>query len=173
MKMFNWLYFVLMAALLIPSGLYASVLTAKRDKVSVFEKPSKKANVLKVLKKGDEIEAMERKGMYWRVKVEKAEGYVSVLKVKRKPAGVNSLSKAIRAAAQQARSEDGVTKARARSAVMGVRGLSDSDTVSSAGNVSPNTRIIYEMEDRNTSEKDLEDLGNLIYAEVEMRVNKR
>lgn len=155
------------------SASFAAMVEAKKDAVSVYATPSKKGNVLKTLKKGEALEAIERKGMYWKVELDKGQGYVSVLRVKRKPGSANSLSNAIRKAAQASRDEDGETKARARSAVMGVRGLSDSDTVASAGNVSPNTRVIYDMEDRVVTDQKLEELGDLIYAEVERRVERK
>jgi hypothetical protein len=151
----------------------ASVVAAKKDDVSVLKDASRKASVLTKLKKGEELQAIERKGMYWKVKYEAGEGYVSVLKVRRKASGSKSLSKAIRAAAQQARTTDEVQGTRARSAVMGVRGLSDSDTVASAGNVSPNLRVIYQMEDDVVSDAQIEELGDAIFSEVEKRAETR
>lgn len=152
--------------------LNASVISAKKDSVEVLKDASKSAAVLGKLKKGDELEAVERKGMYWKVKYESTEGYVSVLNVTRVSSGTKSLSKAIRAAAQQSRTTDEVQGSRARSAVMGVRGLSDSDSVASAGNVSPNIRVIYAMEDLVVPQEKIEELGNLIFKEVEYRADK-
>ena len=50
---------------------------------------------------------------------------------------------------------------------MGVRGLAQDEDTEFAGNVKPNLRAVYFMEDAFVSEKQLEGLGDLVFAEIE------
>ena len=93
------------------------------------------------------MEASGRKGMYWKVKVGKEQGFVSVLTMKRM-ASKKNLSDVIRKAARDSREKGENASIRSRSAVMGVRGLDASDQVAAAGNVKPDLRAVYRMEDR-------------------------
>ncbi len=149
----------------------AGSVIAKKDNVPVLAAPSAGAKVIKTLKKDEDIPANERKGMFWEVKVGAQTGYVSMMAVNRKADGpASSLSKAIRAAAQEGRDTEASASARSRSAVMGVRGLSESDKTANAGNVPPNLRLVYQMEDRQVSRKNLDALASAVNSEIEKKV---
>ena len=150
---------------------FAGKVAAKKDGVKVYSKASKKSDVLKTLKKGEDIETKERKGMYWQVAVSSSQkGYVSVLKVKKTEKSASVLGAALKSAVEQGRDEDDSSNVRARSAVMGVRGLDETNSTANAGNVKPNLRMVYAMEDITLSAKDLDSLGDSVFAEIEKKV---
>ena len=157
------------------SDLYARQLVPKKKGVKVYETASRKGTVLKELSKSDSIEELGRSGMFWKVKLENGkEGYVSVMKVKRKPSQKSGeFSTALRKAIQQGRSADDASNVRNRSAVMGVRGLDESDDTAFAGNVKPNPRLVVAMENLNIDPKSIEKIGNLVEREIEFKLNKR
>ena len=64
---------------------------------------------------------------------------------------------------------DTVTNSRQRSTVMGVRGLDENERISSAGHVSPNLRLVNNMEKISILENDLENLEEQIHAELEKK----
>ena len=142
---------------------------AKRNGVKVTKEAKKSSSVVTTLKKGDTLEAIERKGLYWQVKTSGGEsGFVSVLKVKRMAGSGGGIAQAIRAASEDGRSDgDEVENTRTRSAVMGVRGLDESDETQYAGNAKPNLRLVYQMEDHHVSKKSIERLENLVMKELE------
>jgi hypothetical protein len=143
---------------------------ARNNGVKVFSEATNKSSVLKTLKKGDALTSVERKGMFWQVKLDKGDGYVSVLKVKRSSGGdKGGLVGAIRSVQKESRETDDVAGTRSRSAVMGVRGLSEDDNTQFAGNVKPNLRAVYFMEDNFSTSKDVEKLGDMVFNEIEKR----
>ena len=156
------------------SSSYAVQVVAKRNGVKVTAKASKSSKVIVTLSKGEGIEAIERKGLYWQVKTRSGEkGFVSILKVKRKAGGESGIAQAIRAASEDGRSDgDEVENTRTRSAVMGVRGLDESDETQYAGNTKPNLRLVYQMEDRRVTSKNLQKLEDQVMKELEMLANK-
>src|SRR5690606_4910731 len=104
---------------------------------------------------------------YWQVTLKDGKnGFVSVLAVKHKPDSGGDLAKAIKSAVKQGRDEDDAAENRARSAVMGVRGLREDDDAANAGNVRPNLRGVFAMEDREVRKKELEALGESVLKEV-------
>lgn len=142
---------------------------AKKDGVQVFADAQNKSAVMATMKKGDQLEAKERKGMYWEVKLPGGKaGFVSVIAVQHKPGeGSSGLNNAIRNAVTNSRpSTDGTAATRQRSAVMGVRGLDESGSTAFAGNVKPNLRSVFAMEDRVVSANEIESLGNLVMNEI-------
>lgn len=145
---------------------------AKQDGVKILKDAAKDGAELGALKKGQAVEALDRKGMFWRVKFNGQEGYVSFMQVNRKAGENSALADAIGKAALDSRDMDNVKGARARSAVMGVRGLDESSETASAGSVSPNLRMVYAMEDRTVSEKKIEKLSDLVQKEVGARMAK-
>jgi hypothetical protein len=151
-------------------------LSAKKDGVKVLAEASKSASVVSTLKKGDSVKSINRKGMFWEVELAGGKkGFVAVLDVSRQAGSSdNSLAKAIRSAAQEGRSQDSsVDQARSRTAVMGVRGLDENEETSFAGNVKPNLRRVYMMEDRIVEQKALDDLASLVAKEMEARAEKK
>lgn len=167
----GWIRWFLIVNLLAISWVaQGASLAAKKKKVEVISKPKKGSAVVETLKKGDLMESLGRAGMYWKVKTSGGKvGFVFVTKVKRKSTTGNSLAKAIRAAAKDGREEnDDSGSVRARSAVMGVRGLDESGETAFAGNVKPNLRMVYTMEDRRVSRKNIDHLGNMVMKEVEV-----
>ena len=124
------------------------------------------------LAKGDVVESVGRKGMYWKVKTQKGKvGYVSVLKVKRQSAKSSKIQSVIREAAKDSRADGNNTSIRSRSAVMGVRGLSSSEQVAYAGNIKPDLRLVYRMEDRVVQSKKLDLIEQSIALEIEKKVD--
>ena len=170
MKVFIKLTVALGLAVGISLPSLAGTVEAKKNGTKVLSGAKKGAAVIKTLKKGDQIESGERKGMYWQVKVDGKDGFVSIMKVKRVAVSDSGLSDAMRTASQNGRQSDDVSNTRSRSAVMGVRGLDESDDTSFAGNAKPNFRMVYAMEDRETSDKSVEKLGDLVFNEIEKRM---
>lgn len=146
--------------------------TAKKDGVEVYADAAKSAKVLVTLKKGESLESADRKGMFWQVKTSNGKtGYVSVIAVNRSAETNGGLAKAIQAAAKEGRAGSEVSNARSRSAVMGVRGLDENEETSFAGNVKPNMRRVYAMEDRKPSEESIESIGRSVMKEIESRMD--
>jgi len=163
----------LAAVLSSPAWAGGGVTPKGKKEVKVLEKSQKGAAELGVLKAGEEAEALERAGMFWKVKFKGKEGYVSILDVNRQADGADTgLSKAIRNAAQESRGQDENSGVRARSAVMGVRGLDEGDQSAGAGNASPNLRMVYSMEDLPVAKGEVEKLGEDVFKEVEERAEK-
>ncbi len=163
--------FIAAAFLAFAAPAEAASVVAKKDNVPVLAQPSNGAKVITTLKKDQGVDAVERKGMFWEVKVNGQTGYVPVVAVNRKAEEAQtSLAKAIRAAAQDGREADDSSSSRARSSVMGVRGLGESDQTAGAGNVTPNLRMVYQMEDRQVSQKRLDALAKSVNGEIEKKM---
>lgn len=145
---------------------------SKQDGVKVYKDAAKTSAELGALKKGQALEALDRKGMFWRVKFNGQDGFVSFMQVSRKAGENSALAEAIGQAAKDSRDMDNVKGARSRSAVMGVRGLDESEETASAGGVSPNLRMVYAMEDRMVNNDKIEKLSDMIQKEVSGRVAK-
>lgn len=148
-----------------------SMVEAKSSDVKVYAKPEKNAQVIKELQKGDVLESEDRKGMYWKVKLDDGSpGFVSVMQVKRKSVeSDDKLASELRKAVQeQANSSD--SSIRTRSAVMGVRGLDESKDIDFIGNVKPNLRSVYNMENMAVEKKELEKLEEQVFAEIENKI---
>ena len=155
------------AALLGAGEALAAEVEAKKDGVEVFADATNKSDVVGKLKEGDVLSAGERKGMFWEVKMKDGKaGFVSVLAVKRKADGSDGLSKAIKGVVQEGRQTDEASESRARSAVMGVRGLREDDSSANAGNVRPDLRAVYRMEDAGTDKKRVDALGEQVFEEI-------
>lgn len=152
---------------------YGAYLEVKRKSAKVFASPKKGAEVIVTLKKGSKLTSIERKGMFWKVKTSAGkEGYVSVMYVKRKAGSKDkSIANAIRSVARDSRDMDDVKGARARTAVMGVRGLDESSETSYAGSTRPNMRMVYMMEDLKISQKKIDRLGDLVAKEIEKKMS--
>ena len=153
---------------------YSASIEAKKDGVKVLKEAKRSATTLMTLKKGEALESISRKGLYWKVKTPKGEGFVSVMKVKRNASSGGGLSKAIRLATKDGRdSGENMANARSRSAVMGVRGLDENDDTAMIGNMKPNLRMVFAMEDRHVSPKKINALGDKILKEVELISRKK
>ena len=145
----------------------AAHVEAKKDGVEVYADATNKSTVVTTLKAGDSVLAGERKGMFWAIKTSDGkDGFVSVLSVKHKPDSDGGIAGAIKAASKDGRSDGDGNDARARSAVMGVRGLADDDNMANASNVRPNLRAVYLMEDKPVSDKKIEELGQSVLREI-------
>jgi hypothetical protein len=147
-----------------------AAVVAKAAGVQVFSEPSDKSPVVGTMNAKDSAVCGERKGMFWEVTLGAKKGFVSILKVTRKTDDASGVAEALRQAAKDGRGggED-VNAGRSRSAVMGVRGLGPSETASTAANVKPNLRMVYDMEDRVVGEAKMNDLANDIATEIEKR----
>ncbi|WP_218109855.1 SH3 domain-containing protein [Oligoflexus tunisiensis] len=161
---------MLTASLLaLSSSLWAAPVAAKKDGVEVTAEPKKGATVLVELKKGEVLEAGDREGMFWKVKTKDGKsGFVSVMLVQRQAGEDSALASALRDEALKARqNNDGSDSTRARSAVMGVRGLDESKDTAMAGNIRPDLRAVYRMEDRVVADNRVNRLEYLIMKEIE------
>lgn len=144
----------------------AAEVEAKKDGVEVYADATNKSEVLTKLKDGQSLQAGERKGMFWQVTTKDGKtGFVSVMAVKHKAEGGSDLANAIKTVVKDGRQE-GDTSDRARSAVMGVRGLADDDNMANAANIRPNLRAVYKMEDAATSTKKVQSLGDEVFEEI-------
>lgn len=153
------------------SSLMASSLKVKKKSAKVFSEPKKSSKVLETLAKGDILSSEGRKGMYWKVKTAKgAVGFISILKVKRQADGGSKITEVLRKAAKDSRANGSNSSIRSRSAVMGVRGLDASEQVAFAGNMKPDFRLVYQMEDRFVSNQDVEALSDAVDSEIEARM---
>jgi hypothetical protein len=145
---------------------------AKKDGVPVTAQAKKDATVLLELKKGETIEAQDREGMFWKVQLKDGRtGYVSVINVQRQAGEASGLQGALREAALEAREAGGGENARARSAVMGIRGLDESKDTGAMGTIRPDLRAVYRMEDRIIADQRIENIESLVAQEVENAVN--
>lgn len=143
-----------------------SEVEAKKD-LDVYKDATNKSEVVGKLKSGDSAESVERKGMFWQIKMKGGEtGFVSILSVKHKADENGNLAKAIKNVVKQGRSDDD-DDSRQRSAVMGVRGLAADDSAANAGSIRPNLRAVFAMEDHNVRKKEVEALGADVFAEIE------
>ncbi len=159
---------------LISNRIFAGELEAKKDGVEVYS-DSQKTSVIGTLKKGEKVPSTERKGMYWAVSLNGKVGFVSVMAVQNSSAsaGSSTVTNAIKNAVKQGRESEDAGNNRARSTVMGVRGLDDTSDSAFAGNVKPNLRMVYTMEDTVVSSVDLKSLEADVLKEVETLSNKK
>lgn len=151
----------------------ADTVSAKKDGTEVYSDAAKTSSVITKLKKDEELEAKDRKGMFWEVLLPNGKtGYIPVLAVNRKASDKGSLAKAIRSAVKEGRDSDSIASTRSRAAVMGVRGLDESQDTAFAGTVRPNLRLVYDMEDRLVDDKEIEEFGSKIFQEIEVKSKK-
>lgn len=172
MKLKNWVLVFLSCG--VSASVTAAPVAAKKDGVPVTAAPKKDAAVVAELKKGESLEAQDREGMFWKVTTKDGKtGYVSVMNVQRQAGDDSGIQGALREAALAARQNgDNSDSARARSAVMGVRGLDESSDTAMAGNIKPDLRAVYRMEDRSVSSKRVDKIEALVAKEVENAMQK-
>jgi hypothetical protein len=155
---------------LCPTLARAGTVEAQKDNVEVFAAADKSAAVLTKLKKGETLKSAERSGMYWQVQTQDGKsGFVSVLGVKVKAEDKSDLSNAMREAVKNGRSQSTADGGRTRSAVMGVRGLDDTNDTGMAASLRPNLQAVYQMEDYDVPKARLDQQAELVAAEVERR----
>lgn len=155
------------------SQAFAGSLEAKKDDVKIYSTAAKTGDVIVSLKKGAALEGKERKGMYWEVTYQGKSGFVSIMDVTAKTEGSANLASALRSAVKESRDDDEIKNARSRSAVMGVRGLAADDENKNAGNVKPNLRMVYAMEDFAVSPQKINELKQKVDQEIEFRMKKQ
>ncbi len=153
----------------LPQMALAATVAAKKDGVTVTSEAKRDSAVIQELKKGDTVDAGDREGMFWKVKTKDGKaGYVSVMAVQRQGGEDTGLASAIRDEALKARqNNEGSETTRARSAVMGVRGLDESKDTAMAGNIRPDLRAVYRMEDRAVASARVDRLEQLVGKEIE------
>ncbi len=147
----------------------AGSVEAKQDGVQVTAAPDKGAPVVHTMKAGEVVDSTERKGMYWQVKVPGGKsGFVSVLQVKVKASDSDggAISGAIRDAVQNGRATSDGANARARTTVMGVRGLDETNDTSYAANARPNLKAVFSMEDTKVPAAQIEGLSEKVFEEI-------
>ncbi len=149
----------------------AGTVESQKDNVEVYSAPDKTSTVLQKLKKGEALNAGERKGMYWQVKTTSGkDGFVSVLAVRVKTDDKVGLADAMREAVKKGRSQSAADGGRTRSSVMGVRGLDDTSEVGVAANLRPNLHAVYALEDFQVSQEKVKAQGDLVFAEIERKI---
>lgn len=152
-------------------------LEARKDGVPVLSEAKRGAAVKSTLKKGEVVQSDKKVGMFWEVKTKSGEsGFVIMVDVARKNgAESGGLSEKLRAAAKEGRDSKGETETtRSRSAVMGIRGLkNDSGETAFAGNVKPNLRVVFAMEDYQVPKENIARLGDAVMKEVETKMNRK
>lgn len=145
----------------------AAEVEAKKAGVEIYADATNKSDVLGKMGEGESLAASERKGMFWQVTTKDGKtGFVSVLAVKHKADTDGNIANAIKSVVKDGRQDGGENNDRARSAVMGVRGLREDDNMANAANVRPNLRAVYNMEDMALSKRKVEDLGELVMNEI-------
>lgn len=158
---------VFLGTLLSAVRAYSAEVEPKSSDVTVYADATNKSEAIGSLKTGQRLEAVERKGMFWQVKTADGKvGFVSVLQVKHRADTTSGLASAINSAVKEGRGGDAVTESRSRTVVMGVRGLREDDSAGKAGDVRPNLRAVYDMEDKTVSKAKIEDLGDKVFQEI-------
>lgn len=154
-------------------GLAIDVMVKKKS-ATVRQDPLQQGQVIGKYKKGEVLKALKRTGTYWQVAIQDGKiGYVSIFQVKRTNSHKTSFAKALRKAVKSDRTTDAVNGVRARSSVMGVRGLSSSENTAFASNVRPNHMMVYEMEDTAINTKRLRRLEFSVQRELKRLEAKR
>jgi uncharacterized protein YgiM (DUF1202 family) len=162
-----------LAALSSAGASLAAEVEAKKD-LDIYTEASNKSAVVGQLKTGEALAAVERAGMYWQVTTKDGKkGFVSVLLVKHKADADADLTKAIKSVVKQGRADDDSNDGRQRSAVMGVRGLAEDDDMANAGQVRPNLRAVYAMEDITVPEAKVKALGDDVFEEIAEKAAKK
>lgn len=148
---------------------FGAEVEAKKAGVEIYADATNKSEVLGKMGDKESLASGERKGMFWEVTTKDGKkGFVSVLSVTRKAEGDANLANAIKSVVKDGRNDgsEGGNNDRARSAVMGVRGLREDDNMANAANIRPNLRAVYSMEDTATPKKKVEDLGEQVFSEI-------
>lgn len=163
---------ILLAACTMSVAAIAAEVQAKKD-IEIYADATNKSEVIGKLAKGEALPAVERKGMFWQVKTSDGKtGFVSFLAVTHKADSDGKLADAIKAVVKEGRSTDETAEARARSAVMGVRGLRADDNVANAGSIRPDIRAVYSLEDVRVPKKKIDDLGTAVFEEISKKAEK-
>lgn len=166
------LFFALWALGMSSIGLAVDIMVKKKT-ATVRKDPLQQSEPMATVKKGEVIKALKRTGTYWQVAVAGGKiGYISIFKVKRTNSHKSSFAKALRKAVKSERTADSVNGVRARSSVMGVRGLSASENTAFASNVRPNHMLVYDMEDSSVNTRRLRKLEFSVQKELK-RLQKR
>ncbi|NRA64586.1 MAG: hypothetical protein HRU19_08895 [Pseudobacteriovorax sp.] len=131
---------------LMGSTAFGQMLKTKK-KAKIHAEPKKKSTVIAEAEKDAVFESKGRKGMFWKIEYESNTGYVSVLRVKRVAGTKKGLSSVLESVSKAGRGGD-TARVRSRSVVMGVRGLDESSDLAQVGNMKPDLRAVYRMEDR-------------------------
>lgn len=141
----------------------AMELVTKKAGVSVYSKAVPNAPALGTLKDHEKVEASTRMGMYWVVQFNGQKAYVRVADVQ--PARNSDVSSALK---YQANKKDGENGGRARAtAVMGIRGLDDSEDITGGGTGKPNTELTHRMENRPVDSHAISEIEKSVNAELE------
>ena len=149
-----------------------SITPKKKPFTVIYESNNRKSEEVGKLQYGKKIDAIERKGMYWKVNFNKKEAYISVRKVKIVKSDNSGVLNLITEEIQKSQNKDDSSMVRARSAVMGVRGLDEGRDIEFVGNVRPNLRLVYNMEGLVVSKSDIISLQSLVENEITLLEKK-
>ncbi len=170
--MFSRVFKVILVLPLFLSFAFAEELISKQANVKVLQAPKLKAKAVAKLKKGTKLEGLAKKGLFWKVKTSDGkEGFVMITKVQSAhQKGAKKLFTAMRSVLnEKKRAKAGSGRARAKNAVMGIRGLSDGDDLSNVGNLRPNLRALEALEGLEVNPKSLGKIQNSVLKEADER----
>lgn len=146
---------------------FALDLIVKKE-TAAYSEASSKSTKLSPLAVGTKLEGGERLGMYWSVKLDGRLVFVKVLDVQAAAPNKSFVNGIVR---PKSASSDGLED-RQRTSVMGVRGLAPDDDMANAGNVRPNLRAVFVMEeDASPSPAKVIKLQGAVMSEIEAKAN--
>lgn len=154
------------------TAMAADKLAVRKDGAQVLSDVKPGSQIVVTLKKGEHLEPVERQGMFWQVTLSDGrKGFVRGLDVQRiqvedSAAVTKALNEAKSANRQK---EESNPRVRTSNAVMGIRGLDDTEGLSQASDVKPNLRHIYAMEDRRVASERVASIEQAVFTEIEER----
>ena len=137
--------------------------------VRLFDKPNLKSNVLASLDDGVQLTGLEKKGLFWKVRLaDGATGFVMITQVDSGTEGTGlRLQSAMRSLLKQRRGDGDAEESvrlRAKNAVMGIRGL-DAGDLSEVGNLRPNYRDLEMLESLEVPQQAVDKLASDVLTE--------
>lgn len=163
--------FLPLCALVVFGNALADALVVRADNTPLLSEPRLKAETRATLGKDTTLEGIEKSGLFWKVRTpDGAEGYVVVSKVQAPQSSAAKLKSAMRSALTEKQgSADDNPRARSKNAVMGIRGLSDGDDLSSISNLRPNLTELEHFESFTINPDQVEVLQSNVLKEADFR----
>ena len=155
--------FTILVLLLSLEAMGQVALITKKQGTKVYQEPTIKSSTVATLAKDTKLQALTRKGMFWQVK----DGYVKVSDVLRSAETDLAFTDVVRKAVYGKAQDQEQEPTRARSAVMGVRGLADNGSVTTAGDVKPNHRAVGLMESLVPTKAQIDEIERGVNQELE------
>jgi hypothetical protein len=165
------LAFLPIVTVLLHGQAWADALIVRADSTPLLAEPKLKADVVATLASGERLEGLERSGLFWRARGPSGvEGYVVVSKVQAPQTGTAKLKGVLRSVLSEKQSADGESpRLRSKNAVMGIRGLSGGDDLSSVSNLRPNLSELERLEALNVKPSQVRKLQAAVLKEADAR----